>query len=263
MWGTNPYRNQPREQPWGWAFFGSLMAHLGAVVVLGVLLNAPLPPVSLPGPIKVTLISMPAAPKAQKVITTPPAPPNPAQAQPMAKKLVRPKPAPVKQPEPVVLNESKPEPVQSQPKPAEMVPKKTVSTEAADQSEEIDQITPIAKPLPDTLSNDEAATSSSAASTSNNAITNYSNLIRARIDKVKRYPLMAQKAGKQGTVTVGFSVDSSGKLLNSEVVGSCGVSSLDKAALKALRRASPFAPLPEGLASPHAFSLQINFSLAG
>jgi protein TonB len=96
-----------------------------------------------------------------------------------------------------------------------------------------------------------------------NELQNYSDLIRERIEKVKRYPLMARKAGKEGTVIVEFSVNSKGDLLSSQVVSSCGTTALDKAALKALQRASPFPLLPETVDSPHRFSVQINFFLAG
>lgn len=70
---------------------------------------------------------------------------------------------------------------------------------------------------------------------------------------------MARKAGKQGAVAVEFSVNRRGELLDCKVVNSCGIKALDKAALKALHRASPFSALPDELNSPHRVLLADKF----
>ena len=60
------------------------------------------------------------------------------------------------------------------------------------------------------------------------------------IPKSARYP-----AEKQGSVTVEFSIRHNGHIQDQRVAVSSGYVDLDKAALKAVRKAGPFAPLPK------------------
>lgn len=255
---------QSRKDSRGWAFFCSLLAHAGAIVALGMLLNAPRPTVNLPGPIKVDLISMPAAPKVQRKPLKPPTSQEPVRPQ-LVKKIVTPtKPNPpvkaksltAKIPDLVV-------PVEqtkiSASKPAEILSHETSNAP----QEEIQPIENLDRQVASTTEPGAGPSPTPSSSMTTDAIANYSNQIRERIDKVKRYPMMARKAGKQGSVVVEFSVDRNGKLLSSQIAKSCGIKQLDRAAINALKRASPFTPLPESLASPHVFNLQINFFLAG
>lgn len=280
MGETTYYRVQSREQPRGWAFGFSLLVHVGIIAAMGLFLHAPLPPTNLPGPIKVMLISMPAAPKVQK--TTPlPVRQKPVQSPPVVKQPPVVKPRPILKPKPIVqkqikpviaikpevIPDPKPETIPQQleePLPAvETIPATDAVPEITDNTfaTEGEIVTPTSREEAGAVMATNPTTTATTATT--NIIQNYSNLIRERINKVKRYPLMARKSGKQGTVIVEFSVNQKGKLLNSQVINGCGTKALDRAALKALNRASPFAPLPEGLKGPHTFNLQVNFYLAG
>ncbi len=91
----------------------------------------------------------------------------------------------------------------------------------------------------------------------------YSDLIRERIDRAKRYPLMARKSGMEGSVAIQFRIAPSGALEESRILRSSGSRALDRAALKALKRASPFATFPDGLEENQVFEVEINFSLSG
>ena len=51
---------------------------------------------------------------------------------------------------------------------------------------------------------------------------------------------MAMKRNQQGVVTVYATISAGGSLLDSGIAGSSGVSSLDKAALAAVRSSCPF-----------------------
>jgi protein TonB len=268
-------RSQPREHPWGWAFCCSFFTHAGVVLALGLYIVTPMPSMDLPEAIKIDLISMPAAPQVQKRIIPQPvvqkSVARPVVEKSVAKPVVAP---PIQIPKPIVQKAIKPEPKpeivlnkESEPIAQEIETaiielKKTVIAEHEPlgnlQTSELEEIL-----VPSSSETGAGTAQVATTSATDNRLQNYSNLIRERINKVKRYPLMARKAGKQGTVAVEFSVNRQGELLGSNVVNSCGIKALDKAALKALHRASPFAALPADLNSPHTFNLQINFFLDG
>ncbi len=91
----------------------------------------------------------------------------------------------------------------------------------------------------------------------------YAAMIRAKIERAKRYPLPAREMGLEGTVKLRFTLSGQGKLLRAEVLKSSGIKMLDQAALKAVRSAAPFPPAP----SPYdqekelSFVITINFWL--
>jgi TonB family protein len=60
----------------------------------------------------------------------------------------------------------------------------------------------------------------------------------------KRYPEEAPSCGEQGVVHIFFSLDRQGRLLDSRLVQSSGVDSLDEEALALLRRGEPYPPPP-------------------
>ncbi len=77
-----------------------------------------------------------------------------------------------------------------------------------------------------------------------------------------KYPRSAKQAGHQGTVTVSFTVGTSGKISAAQVSKSSGHSSLDKAALSAIKRWR-FNPARNGLgqAVSYQYSIPIPFRL--
>lgn len=76
----------------------------------------------------------------------------------------------------------------------------------------------------------------------NAAVTNYPGKIRSKL--VRAFNSTRTRA--TGTATVAFTVASNGSVRSARLTGSSGVAALDKAALDAIRRASPFPPIPEG-----------------
>lgn len=63
--------------------------------------------------------------------------------------------------------------------------------------------------------------------------------LRMKLERVKVYPAAAKAAHAQGRVVVQVRIQNDGRLLNPEIEESSGYSMLDRAALEALRAASP------------------------
>ncbi|WP_083928840.1 energy transducer TonB family protein [Geopsychrobacter electrodiphilus] len=258
----SPHRTQPLEHPWGRAFCYSLLIHAGVIIALALHVSMPVPPMNLPKAIKVDLISIPAVPKVRQKSLPRAVIQKPVLPQP----IIRPRPI-IQQkteqlPQPAVSLKQNPETIPRQITPPKLEFKRP-ATDKIEQSPPINPLLTSTKDIP-VLSPAEAPIDSPLTpmtSAQSDSLQSYSNLIRQRIDRVKRYPLMARKAGKQGKVMVEFSVDRQGKLLESRILTGCGTKVLDDAALKALTRASPFPQLPDDLPSPHKFSIQINFFL--
>ncbi|WP_068087810.1 energy transducer TonB family protein [Polycladidibacter stylochi] len=73
------------------------------------------------------------------------------------------------------------------------------------------------------------------------------------------YPRKAQSRNWKGTVTVGFTILASGKVQNVRVVRSSGREILDKAALKVVNKAAPFAKPPAGFGLPISIRVPLGF----
>jgi periplasmic protein TonB len=84
----------------------------------------------------------------------------------------------------------------------------------------------------------------------------YTALIRGMIDQQKEYPLMARKAGTEGTVYVRFALTRDGRLKRAEVSRSSGRIILDKAAVNAVKNVARFPPVPDALEGA-----ELNFEL--
>ena len=90
----------------------------------------------------------------------------------------------------------------------------------------------------------------------------YLAALAAKINRRKYYPAAARRRGEEGRVVVRFVVRADGELTDLGIVESSGSRRLDAAALKTLRRVSPFRPLPEVLERDHwPISVPIAFSL--
>jgi len=83
------------------------------------------------------------------------------------------------------------------------------------------------------------------------------------IRQQKRYPLMAQRMGFEGKVVVQINVHPSGKLAQKpRVLRSSGYQVLDREALRMIRAAAPFSPLPSSFQGNVArFPIPIRFVL--
>lgn len=86
-------------------------------------------------------------------------------------------------------------------------------------------------------------------------------LLRQRIEELKRYPQMARVNNWQGKVVLKFVVKEDGTVENLEVVQSSGHAALDEAAMEVLRRASPLS-LKHDLGKPKvSFQIPISYTL--
>ncbi len=75
----------------------------------------------------------------------------------------------------------------------------------------------------------------------------YFALLRGLIEKNKVYPILARRRNLQGEVLIRFKIDTQGKLVGLDLVGTCPHDILNKAAKEAVIKASPFPPPPNGL----------------
>jgi TonB family protein len=80
-------------------------------------------------------------------------------------------------------------------------------------------------------------------------------LIRARIEKLKRYPVLARRRGIEGKVVVAFTITKQGEVKEAVITRSSGFALLDKAALNSVRKAAPFPYLPDRIVVPIVYKL--------
>jgi len=70
----------------------------------------------------------------------------------------------------------------------------------------------------------------------------YQDSIKQKIQKEKQYPRWALRSGHEGSARITFSVFPFGQVEGLRLINSSGFDELDKEALDAVRRASPFLP---------------------
>lgn len=73
----------------------------------------------------------------------------------------------------------------------------------------------------------------------------YLSIVRNRIEAKKHYPPFARNLQQEGTVVLNVVIGSDGVIISSSLVNSSGYASLDRAALAAVQKVSPF-PAPTG-----------------
>ena len=88
---------------------------------------------------------------------------------------------------------------------------------------------------------------------------NYPGLVSAHLRRYQQYPSDARSRGDQGTATVSFSLDGSGRVTSARLARSSGIASIDGEVQAMVRRASPFPAPPGGRAQ--SFSVPVNFRL--
>lgn len=88
-----------------------------------------------------------------------------------------------------------------------------------------------------------AAPRQGASSKPSQAQLNWYKSLGQHLNRHKKYPRDARRAGQEGVAEVAFTLDRSGKVLRAHLVKSSGSSALDEEALAVLERASPF-PAP-------------------
>ncbi|WP_301098500.1 energy transducer TonB [Otariodibacter sp.] len=177
--------------------------------------------------------------------------------------------------EPIVAKQKK----ESKPKPKEKPkekpkPKKKSKPKAIEKSS-VTKKGIVAKAVPNIPQNSQAqmgSTSNNNQISSNNGSQGNSqasngdlNRYKAQLQKALQhqannsYPRREQMMRKTGTVTLSFSISSSGKLINVKVVKSSGNSNLDVAAVKAAQNTDMKSAPPTGF--PSSLTVPIRFSL--
>ena len=73
----------------------------------------------------------------------------------------------------------------------------------------------------------------------------YNRWLKLKVESVLRYPELAAQSGLQGTLYIKFDIGRDGSLSGLELLKSSGYRILDDEALRAIRAAAPFQPLPE------------------
>ena len=76
----------------------------------------------------------------------------------------------------------------------------------------------------------------------------YFGSIKRAIEVVWQYPELALRYGLQGRLLLEFSIQGNGELAKARIVRSSGSSVLDDEALRAVRAAAPFSPIPPWIA---------------
>ncbi|MBU0569016.1 energy transducer TonB [bacterium] len=94
---------------------------------------------------------------------------------------------------------------------------------------------------------------------SSSRLLTYQKKVRGKIEQMKLYPLMARRNGIEGQVIVQFTILSNGSVTTIENINSSGNKILDKAAMNAVKRASPFPHIPEDIAEK---GLQMRINIA-
>jgi len=74
----------------------------------------------------------------------------------------------------------------------------------------------------------------------------YMRMLKERIESIWQYPKEAARQGLSGELYMKFSIKKDGRLGEIELLRTSGFKDLDEAAIKAVKKAEPFWPLPEG-----------------
>ncbi len=169
----------------------------------------------------------------------PPPPPKPEpKPAPKPKPVPQPKPSPKVEPQPVTQAQASPPPAPAAP----------VSTAQALPAPVAAAPTPVADapmaPAPN-QADAEAA---------------YAQAVRAAVERCKSYPRLARRLHLEGSATLRFHLDASGRLVARRLHASAGHAALDEAALAALDCARFPAP-PEGQPREREFTLPLSFTL--
>ncbi len=173
--------------------------------------------------------------------TSPPLPSSPPVVERPARRPPRPKPLRAKK----VVRRSRrrpPEPVSQQ--------SERRSAEATPQPSDPMDVAP-PRVVPPSVS--VAAKPASPAPAARIDLRAYGRGVYRSVVGYRRYPRVARRLGLEGRVLVKISVAHDGRLAGEPVVyRSSGHELLDREALRMVRQASPFAPLPEGFSKPVA-----------
>ena len=86
--------------------------------------------------------------------------------------------------------------------------------------------------------------------------------LMAWLNRYKEYPIDLKKKKKQGVVTVQFSINKQGEILDSGIIKSSGLADLDAAAIRMLKQANPLPGIPDSLQRDQlTLAIPIEYSL--
>jgi protein TonB len=147
--------------------------------------------------------------------------------------------------------------------PQEILTEIPVTVEA--QPDRPQEVKPVARPKPKRQST--AAANPSMPSTASSGIgrgrsdatSNYPGMVVAHLARHKQYPAAARNSGAQGTGSVTFAMDGSGRVTSASVSKSTGSPALDQELTAMVRRASPF-PAPPG-GQGRSFTAPVTFRI--
>jgi len=91
----------------------------------------------------------------------------------------------------------------------------------------------------------------------------YFSKVKGQIQMVWKYPELARREGVKGVLTLKFSINHDGSLKGVNLLRSSGSSLLDRAAIKAIRDAVPFFPLPDNLGEVLDVVANFEYELSG
>ncbi len=78
------------------------------------------------------------------------------------------------------------------------------------------------------------------------ALANYKSYVLGRIASKKKYPYSARSQGLEGKVRVRLTINSDGKLIDTELLQECDHEVLNEACLTAIKKSAPFKKMPDG-----------------
>lgn len=131
--------------------------------------------------------------------------------------------------------------------PAQPVPSPQSSELLPEAAENLESREASAPPAADGLPASQYAASATVSGTQGAAEASWQGLLLGHLERYRRYPPNARRAGQQGIAQIGFKVDSQGQVSDITLVASSGHALLDEAALSAIARANPVPPPPESL----------------
>ncbi|RMH90733.1 energy transducer TonB [Lysobacter pythonis] len=234
---------------WAGGFAAALALHTAAIGASLYWARLPDTPTT---PMPALLVDMTPEPKTAAPPTDlPPGPPQPAQDAARPKPRPKPKPEQPKPPHPDV--EPLPAPV---PDPA---PAETPEADNAHESEASLASAPPSAALP---SAEQAAGRQALSGIGKTRVSNWQGALLAHLERHRRYPREAERAGLQGTVYVRISVDRQGNLLGWRITRGSGHDLLDEAALATVQRANPVPPPPPDITPmPVEVMIPVDFSI--